>query len=180
MTCPWLRLGRYWSYHRIARGKPGAEYGLMTKRKPRIIRQKSLTTSVVALATFAVIASLDEPTQLDWGVYEWARRTYRRPLGLAQAPLELVGLPGAYIPMTVLAARRLRRDGLAGGRTIVIGAVAGWLAVRLMRRLVWRPRPPDPPRKRNDTESAFPSGHTTGVTTLTTVAMSVLRDDQIL
>jgi undecaprenyl-diphosphatase len=135
---------------------------------------------MAALATFALIASLDEPTPLDWAVYEWAHRAYRRSIALAQAPLELAGLPGAYIPLTVLAARRLRRRGHRGGPTIVSGAIAGWLTVRLMRLLVWRPRPPEPPRRRNDTESSFPSGHTTGVTTLTAVATRVLRDEQIL
>jgi len=152
----------------------------MTKPRPQIVRRESLATSFAALAAFGLIASLDEPTQLDWGVYHWARRAFRRPIEVAQAPLELVGLPGAYIPITVFAVRKLRRRGLNGGRTIIMGAVAGWLTVRLMRRLIWRPRPPNPPRKRNDTESTFPSGHTTGVTTLTTVATAVLRDDQIL
>jgi undecaprenyl-diphosphatase len=49
-----------------------------------------------------------------------------------------------------------------------------------MRVLIFRRRPPDPPRRRNATESTFPSGHTTGVTTLVTVAAAVLRNEQIL
>lgn len=154
--------------------------GGMIGSMPRIVRRRSLATSIATLGAFCLVASLEEPTWLDWAVYNWARRAYRRPIGLAQAPLELIGLPGAYIPLTVLAVRRLRPRGRKGGRTIITGAVAGWLTVRLMRRLVWRPRPPDPPRKRNDTESTFPSGHTTGVTTLTTVATVVLRDERIL
>lgn len=152
-------------------------------RKPRIVRNKPLAASVAALATFGVIASFDEPTPLDWAVHAWAGRVYRRPVEWAQAPLELFGLPGAYIPLTLLASRPLRRRGPQGRRaaaTILGAAVAGWLTVRLMRVLIFRPRPPDPPRRRNDTESTFPSGHTTGVTTLVTVAAAVLRNEGIL
>jgi undecaprenyl-diphosphatase len=144
--------------------------------KPRIVSRASAT----ALAAFGAIALLDEPTRLDWAVYDWARRAYRRPIDWAGRPLEAVGLPGAYIPLAVLTARRLRRRGRGGGGTIVTAAVAGWLTVRLMRVLVWRPRPPDPPRRRNATESTFPSGHTTGVTTLCVAAAKVLRDEQVL
>lgn len=142
-----------------------------------------MAASIAALATFGAIACFDEPTALDWQVHAWAGRAYRRPVEILQAPLELFGLPGAYIPVTVLASRRLRRRGPRGRRaaaTIIGAAVAGWLTVRTMRLLVFRPRPPDPPRRRNDTESTFPSGHTTGVTTLITVATAVLRDEQIL
>lgn len=152
-------------------------------RQPRIIRKQPIAASIAALTTFGAIACLDEPTPLDWRVHAWAGRAYRRPIEIGQAPLELFGLPGAYIPLTVLASRQLRRRGPRGrraGTTIVSAAIAGWLTVRLMRLLIFRPRPPDPPRRRNDTESTFPSGHTTGVTTLITVATTVLRDERIL
>jgi len=152
-------------------------------RKPRIVGNRQLAASVAALAAFGGIASVDEPTPLDWRVHAWAGSVYRRPMDWVQAPLELFGLPGAYIPLTVLASRQLRRRGQRGrraGAALVGAAVAGWLTVRVMRLLIFRPRPPDPPRRRNDTESTFPSGHTTGVTTLITVATAVLRDEQIL
>lgn len=164
-------------------------------RRPRIIRKQPRTglpgagrgkhnsQAAAALATFGAIACLNEPTVADWRVHAWAGRVYRRSIEVAQAPLELLGLPGAYIPVTVLASRRLPGRGPNGARaraTIVGAAVAGWLTVRLTRLLIFRPRPPDPPRRRNDKESTFPSGHTTGVTTLITVATSVLRDEKIL
>jgi undecaprenyl-diphosphatase len=147
--------------------------------RPRVIDYGALRASLAALGIFGVVAALDEPTALDWRVYEWACRSYRRGIVLAGLPLEGVGLPGAYIPLMLMLARRMKRNGQRGGRVIVSAAFAGWLTVRVMRRLVWRPRPPDPPRKRNATESTFPSGHTTGVTTLALVAAKVLRDEQI-
>ena len=152
-------------------------------RKPRtarIARNAPLRASAAALVAFGVVAAIDEPTALDRAVYDWASRNYDRRLELAQLPIELFGLPGAYIPVALLMARQLRRRKRRGGATIIKAAFAGWLAVRLSRLVIHRPRPPRPRHRRPKSESTFPSGHTTGVTALALVAARVLNDEQIL
>ena len=129
---------------------------------------------------FGVVAAIDEPTVLDRALYDWAARHYDRRVELAQGPIEILGLPGAYIPIALLIARHLRRRGRRGGATITKAAFAGWLALRLSRLVIHRPRPPRPRHRRPKSESTFPSGHTTGVTALALVAAQVLRDERIL
>ena len=123
---------------------------------------------------------MDEPTALDRELYDWAARHYDRPLELMQWPLEILGLPGAYIPIALFIARQLRRRQHRGSATITQAAFAGWLAVRLSRLIIHRPRPPRPPRRQPKSESTFPSGHTAGVTTLALVAAQVLYDERML
>ena len=123
---------------------------------------------------------MDEPTALDRAIYYWAARRHDRRLELAQWPIEILGLPGAYIPIALLIARWLRRRQRGGGATITQAACAGWLAVRLSRLIIHRPRPPRPLHRRPKSESTFPSGHTTGVTTLALVAAQILYDEQML
>jgi membrane-associated phospholipid phosphatase len=149
-------------------------------RAPRVVLSVPMRASAAALALYAGIMRMEEPTPLDLAIYDWARQTYRRPIELAQLPLELIGLPGVYIPLALLVARQLRRRGQGGGRRIIESAVAGWLAVRLMRVLLHRPRPPRPPGRRPKHESTFPSGHTTGATALAIGAASVLFDEQMI
>jgi membrane-associated phospholipid phosphatase len=152
-------------------------------RKPRtarIARNAPLRASAAALVAFGLVAAIDEPTALDRALYDWASRNYDRRLELAQLPIELLGLPGAYIPVALLMARQLRRRKRRGGATIIKAAFAGWLAVRLSRLVIHRPRPPRPRHRRPKSESTFPSGHTTGVTTLALVAARILRDEQML
>jgi len=151
-----------------------------TTRKPRVVRKAPLRTSAAALLAFGLIAAIDEPTALDRTLFDWAARRYDRRLELAQWPIEILGLPGAYIPIAILIARHLRQRHLRGGASITKAAFAGWLAVRLSRLLIHRPRPPRPPHRRPKSESTFPSGHTAGVTTLALVAARILRDEQIL
>ena len=123
---------------------------------------------------------MDEPTSLDNAVYDWAGRMYKRPIILAQLPIEIFGLPGFYIPTALLVANGLRRKGRPGATTIVNGALAGWFAVRLARVIFHRPRPPRPPGRRPKSESTFPSGHTTGITAFAVVTARVLHDEQML
>ena len=132
--------------------------------------RRSLGPSLAALGAFCLIALIDEPTALDLAVYDLARRRYRRSLELAQSPLELVGLPGVYIPAALM----------TGRRPIVKAAIGGWLALRLTRLVIHRPRPPRPRRRKPKTESTFPSGHTAGLTALSIVAARVLDDERIL
>jgi len=145
--------------------------------RPRVYAAP-LGTSLAALGAFCAIASLDEPTPLDRAAYDWSGRHYDRRIEVAQSPLELFGLPGCYIPATLLLARRLGRR--RGGPAIATAAVAGWVAVRATRLIFQRPRPPRPPGRGPKSESTFPSGHTTGITTLALVAARVLRDERIL
>jgi undecaprenyl-diphosphatase len=127
-----------------------------------------------------LIAALEEPTTLDLTAYEWARRHYNRGLELAQRPIEIVGLPGIYIPLALLLSRHLKRKRRGGGRSIANAAIGGWLVLRVSRMFIHRPRPPRPPGRGRKSESTFPSGHTTGVTTLSIVLAKVLRAERIL
>ncbi|HKN65274.1 MAG TPA: phosphatase PAP2 family protein [Gemmatimonadaceae bacterium] len=149
-------------------------------RKARIARQAPLRASAAALAVFALVAAIDEPTVVDRALYDWASRNYDRRFELAQLPIEILGLPGAYIPLALLIARHLRRRKRRGGASITTAAFAGWFSVRLSRLVIHRPRPPRPPHRRPKSESTFPSGHTTGATTLALVAARILHDEQIL
>jgi membrane-associated phospholipid phosphatase len=150
--------------------------------RPRRRRSgKSATrASVAALAAFGLTALIDEPTALDVAAYQYAARGYNRGLELVQRPLEMFGLPGFYIPATILLSRAMRRHRGRGGDTIVSAAVAGWLVLRLTRVFIHRPRPPRPPGRKPKRESTFPSGHTTGLTSLAIVAAHVLEREQIL
>lgn len=149
-------------------------------RKARIARNAPLRTSAAALVVFGLAAAIDEPTALDRALYDWASCNYDRRLELAQLPIEILGLPGAYIPVALLIARHLRRRTRRGGASITTAAFAGWLAVRLSRLVIHRPRPPRPPHRRPKGESTFPSGHTTGVTALAVVAALTLRHERML
>ena len=148
--------------------------------KPRIVRSAPLRASAAALLVFGLIAAMDEPTVLDRALYDWAARRYDRRLELMQFPIEILGLPGLYIPIAVVLARHLRRRGRRGGAAITKAAFAGWLALRLSRLVIHRPRPPRPPHRGPKSESTFPSGHTTGVTAVAVAAARLLYDEQIL
>ena len=149
--------------------------------RPRIVRSPAAArASLAALSAFSLIAMLHEPTPLDLATYDLARRRYSRLAELAQRPLEIVGLPGVYIPIALVVASAMRRRRRRGGPLVVKSAVGGWLALRLMRLLIHRPRPPRPEGRRPKSESTFPSGHTAGLTALALVTGRVLGDEQIL
>jgi membrane-associated phospholipid phosphatase len=149
--------------------------------KPRIIRSAPLRASAAALLVFGLVAAIDEPTVLDRALYDWAARHYDRRLELAQWPIEILGLPGAYIPLALLLARHWRRTQRRGSAAAMTkAAFAGWLAVRLSRLVIHRPRPPRPPHRGPKFESTFPSGHTTGVTALAFAAAQLLHDERVL
>lgn len=158
--------------HPVARGRKAG--------KPRIVRSAALRGSAAALLVFGLVAAIDEPTELDRALYDWAARHYDRRLELTLWPLEILGLPGAYIPIALLIARHLRQKRRRGGASITQAAFAGWIALRLSRLVIHRPRPPRPTHRRPKSESTFPSGHTTGVTALALVAARVLHDERIL
>jgi membrane-associated phospholipid phosphatase len=148
--------------------------------RPRIVNAAPMRVSLAALGAFGLIALMDEPSELDLAIYAVAERLHDRRLELLQRPLEIIGLPGVYIPVALLGARSLRRRGRRGGPAIVNAAWGGWLVLRLTRLLIHRPRPPRPRGRGPKRESTFPSGHTTGLTALALVAAKVLADEKML
>ena len=136
----------------------------------------------VGFAVLARVAAVSEPTRIDRRVHDLAASTYRRALELALLPIEIVGLPGIYIPVAGLMSRRLRRrHGRKAKAGVIVGAAAaGWLALRATRLVFNRTRPPRPPHRGPKKESSFPSGHTTGLTALATAAGLVLERNRIV
>jgi len=153
---------------------------MQRSRRPRVVHASPARASLAALGAFCVIALIDEPSPLDLAAYEFAARHHSRALELIQRPLEVFGLPGVYIPAAIILARELRRRGHRGDVRLVNTAMAGWIALRLSRLVIHRPRPPRPPGRGPKSESTFPSGHTTGLTALAIVAAEVLENEQIL
>jgi membrane-associated phospholipid phosphatase len=117
---------------------------------------------------------------IDRWVHDRARDAYARRVELLQRPLEIAGLPGVYIPLAFVIARRMRRARIAGGRAIWSAALAAWLALRATRFVYDRKRPPRPPHRGPKSESSYPSGHTTGITALAVAAAAVLEEEGVL
>ena len=136
----------------------------------------------VGFAAVARVATASEPTRIDRHVHDLATSAYLRPLELALLPIEIVGLPGVYIPLAGVMSRRLRRryGRKRGAGVIVVAAAAGWLALRVTRLLFNRMRPPRPPHRGPKSESSFPSGHTTGLTALAIAAGLVLERKRVV
>ena len=90
----------------------------------------------------------------------------------ALRPLFPIGLPGGFIPIAYLTAHWVKRHGRHGGPAIVTAAWSGWLAHRGAKLACRRERP----RRRGGPRrtDSFPSGHTTGITTLAIVTAHVL------
>jgi membrane-associated phospholipid phosphatase len=135
---------------------------------------------VGALAMFLLIAMISEPTSVDIAVYRLAGRLFDRRVERAQWWLEVLGLPGMYIPAAHLIARGLRTRGRRSRSEIVRAAWAAWLTVRVTRLLFHRPRPPRPPGRGPKRESTFPSGHTLGLTTLALATADALRTEGLI
>jgi len=157
-----------------------SERASRTRTDSRCESIKPAVAALTALTAFMLVAALDEPTPLDRALYRLAAQLADRRLELAQRPLELLGLPGAYIPVAHLLARALRRNGKRGGNEVIVAAWAGWLALRAMRLMIHRPRPPRPPGRGPKRESTFPSGHSTGLTALSIVLAEVLAREGLL
>jgi undecaprenyl-diphosphatase len=96
-----------------------------------------------------------------------ARRVARRATQTraAMAPLFVLGLPGAYIPIAYATALWVQGRRRRGGPAIVAAAWLGWLAHRAAKVVFVRVRP-STDGWRTD---SYPSGHTMGVTALAAV-----------
>lgn len=152
-------------------------------RSPARARDQ-LAGAAAAGALFVVLARAvvrDEPTAFDRAVHDAAERAYSRWLEVALSPIEVLGLPGFYIPLALLIARRLRRRrAFRAGRTVIAASVAGWAALRTSRVFYARVRPPRPAHRAPKSERSFPSGHTTGLTSLAIAAALVLQHEGVL
>ena len=142
--------------------------------------RKLMLATLASIGAYLLIAAMDEPTLLDRALYELAGRLHDRRIERAQRIIEILGLPGGYIPIAYALSRALKRKRKRGGIEIVAAAWAGWLSLRAMRLAIHRPRPPRPPGRKPKTESTFPSGHTIGLTTLALVAADVLAREGLL
>jgi len=96
----------------------------------------------------------------------------------ALAPLFPIGLPGTYITFAYVASHVLRKKRKRGGRAIVSAAWLGWLIHRAVKLGYRRERPLRPDiRRRTD---SYPSGHTTGATSLALTLASVLHREGVI
>ena len=122
---------------------------------------------------------------LGWTVGERAtaidhvvRRATRRAEGVrrAAAPLFVLGLPGAYIPIAYATALWVQRRRRRGGPAIVAAAWLGWLGHRAAKVAYVRVRPTsDKPRT-----DSYPSGHTMGITALAAVIGHVVSREGLV
>ena len=132
-------------------------------------------TAAAAFVGFALLARevLDRPpTSLDRRVRALASDDDMDGVRHVLRPLFPLGLPGAFIPIGYLTAHWVKRRGRRGGPAIVTAAWSGWLAHRGAKLVCRRERP----RRRGGPRrtDSFPSGHTTGITTLAIVTAHVL------
>jgi len=121
---------------------------------------------------------ISAPTAADERIRRIARTRAGRAAGKALAPLFPLGLPGGYLLIAYAMAQWLRRHGHDGGREIVRSAWLGWIVHRAVKVGLERRRPPKPgTRVRYD---SFPSGHTTGATSLAVATAIVLRRERLV
>jgi membrane-associated phospholipid phosphatase len=159
-------------------GKP-----IIRRTGPRITRTAASEIAIGAAAVggFMLLAralEFDGRTRLDLAVRRVARSGMGPTIGRAMNPLFPLGLPGSYITIAYLIARRLRNERRHGGPAIVASGWLGWLVHRLVKEFYFRQRPPCG-RKPNRSDS-YPSGHTTGVTALaSTIALVLSRQKSI-
>lgn len=138
----------------------------------------SAAATLTALALLAREVLDAPPTKFDRRVRALATDGSLDALRFALRPLFPVGLPGGFIPLAYLTARWVRRRGKRGGPAIVTAAWSGWLAHR-GAKLVFRRDRPRATLDRRRTDS-FPSGHTTGITTLAIVTAHVLEREGLV
>lgn len=137
--------------------------------------------SAAALGATMLIARRlrdDDPPLFDRRARGIARSRPMRRLDKILWPLFPIGLPGGYITIAYAAAHALHRRGRRGGPAIVTSAWLGWLVHRAVK-LVYERERPRRPRVRRRTDS-YPSGHTTGATSLALTTAYVLHRQRLI
>lgn len=137
--------------------------------------------SAAALAATALIARAlrdDDPPRIDRRARRLARSRPGRALDAVMWPLFPIGLPGGYITIAYATARALHRRGQRGGPAIVTSAWLGWLVHRAAKLVYRRERPRRPGIKRRT--DSYPSGHTTGATSLSLTTAYVLHRQRLI
>ena len=120
----------------------------------------------------------ETPTALDLAARRAALmpgiRALRRPLW----PLFPIGMPGGYLTVAYATSHWLKRWNLRGGSEIVVSAWLGWVVHRAIKVVLVRERPPERGRRRRF--DSFPSGHTTGATSLALTMARVLEREGVI
>ncbi|HEU4565797.1 MAG TPA: phosphatase PAP2 family protein [Gemmatimonadaceae bacterium] len=97
-----------------------------------------------------------------------ARRGRNAAADAVSAILWLPGWPGVYLPASLAIANALRRRGARGVPLPVAAALLGWASHHGVKLFLERTRPPTMQGRHNELQ-AFPSGHTTPVTSIALV-----------
>jgi membrane-associated phospholipid phosphatase len=120
----------------------------------------------------------DEPPLLDTRMRALVRAHVPPRAKSLLAPLFPIGLPGGYITAAYATAHWLHARQRSGGPAIVTSAWLGWLVHRAAKLVYLRERP----RRRNVRRrtDSYPSGHTTGMTSLAVTAACVLRRNRLV
>jgi len=142
---------------------------------------RTLPPAFVSAIGFAALANgldFDQPTQLDRRVRRLAQQPRLDPLRVALKPLFPIGLPGGYITIAYLTAHWMKRRDKHGSRAITTAAWLGWLVHRAFKLGYFRERPPRPGVQRRT--DSYPSGHTTGATSLAVASALVLKDNEVI
>ena len=121
---------------------------------------------------------IGDPPAIDLRVRRVARTLPGRAAGRVLSPLFPIGLPGGYLVIAYATAHWLHRRGRHGAGAIITSACLGWLLHRAAKVVLVRERPRRP-RSRVRLDS-FPSGHTTGATSLAVTTAVVLRRERLI
>jgi membrane-associated phospholipid phosphatase len=146
------------------------------------LRLTSEATAAIASAIgFAMLGShleFDEPTVFDRRARRLAQQSTLDTVRLLLKPLFPLGLPGGYVTIAYATARWMNRRQARGGRAIVSAAWLGWIVHRAVKLGYFRERPWRPDvRRRTD---SYPSGHTTGTTSLSVATALVLERNDLV
>jgi membrane-associated phospholipid phosphatase len=142
---------------------------------------KELTSALASAIGFALLGSrleFDEPTPFDRRVRRLAQHPALDPARVALKPLYPVGLPGGYITIAYATRWWLRRRDKHGASAITTAAWFGWLVHRAVKLGYFRERPPR--RGARPRTDSYPSGHTTGATSLAVATALVLERNGLI
>ena len=144
---------------------------------PRAGMTAAAVISALGFAFLGGELEFDRPTKVDERVRRFARRPELDAARVALSPLFPLGLPGGYITVAYATARWMRRRRRHGSPAIVTAAWLGWIIHRAIKLGYFRERPRKAgARRRTD---SYPSGHTTGTTSLAVATALVLRREKV-